>query len=69
MSAEGAPAARYPGGELELFERAVRWKAYLGQHWGDDGWANVRSPFEPASAEDLALASERLAAADFALAA
>ncbi|MGI9592534.1 MAG: class I SAM-dependent methyltransferase [Myxococcota bacterium] len=31
MSAGGAPAVRYPGGELELFERATRWKAYLGR--------------------------------------
>ena len=31
MSAGGAPAARYPGGELELFERAIRWKTYLGR--------------------------------------
>ncbi len=44
-------------------------KAYLAQHWGDEAWANVRPPFQPASAEDLALASERLAEADFALAA
>jgi len=44
-------------------------KAYLAQHWGDTDWANVRPPFQPASAADLAAASERLAEADFALAA
>ena len=44
-------------------------KAYLAQHWGDEAWANVRPPFQPATAEELALASERLAQADFALAA
>nr|NIS43812.1 dihydrodipicolinate synthase family protein [Desulfuromonadales bacterium] len=44
-------------------------KAYLAQHWGDAAWANVRPPFTATSAEDLALASQRFAEADFALAA
>lgn len=44
-------------------------KAYFAQTWGDPSWAHVRPPFQPASADDLAAASERLAAADFALAA
>lgn len=43
-------------------------KAYFAQTWGDDGWTHVRPPFQAASADDLATASERLAAADFALA-
>ena len=44
-------------------------KAYFAQAWGDDGWTHVRPPFQAATAADLALASERLAEADFALAA
>lgn len=44
-------------------------KAYFGQSWGDAGWANVRPPFQPATAADLALVSGRLAEADFAIAA
>ena len=44
-------------------------KAYFAQTWGDAGWAHVRPPFQPASAADLAAASERLAEADFDLAA
>lgn len=44
-------------------------KAYFAQHWGDDGWTHVRPPFQKATASNLALATERLAAADFALAA
>ena len=44
-------------------------KAYFAQTWGDASWANVRPPFQMASADDLATASTRLAAADFALAA
>ena len=44
-------------------------KAYFGHVSGDAGWAHVRPPFQPATAADLALASERLAAADFAIAA
>ena len=44
-------------------------KAYFAQHWGDDGWTHVRPPFQPASADDLATACERLTEADFALAA
>ena len=44
-------------------------KAYFGQAWGDAGWTHVRPPFQPATAADLALASGRLAEADFAIAA
>jgi hypothetical protein len=44
-------------------------KAYFAQSWGDAGWTHVRPPFQPATAADLALASERLAEADFAIAA
>ncbi len=44
-------------------------KAYFGQVSGDSGWANVRPPFQPTTAAELALASERLAEADFAVAA
>lgn len=44
-------------------------KAYLAQHWGDEGWAHVRPPFQRATAEHLALVNERLASAEFALAA
>ncbi len=44
-------------------------KAYFAQTWGDPSWAHVRPPFQPASADYLAAASEHLAAADFALAA
>ncbi len=43
-------------------------KAYLAREKNDASLANVRPPFTPASAADLATASERLAAASFELA-
>jgi 4-hydroxy-tetrahydrodipicolinate synthase len=44
-------------------------KAYLARERGDDGFVNVRPPFTKASAANLATASDKLAAADFRLAA
>jgi len=44
-------------------------KAYLAREHNDPGMANVRPPFLPASEEALATASDRLAAANFELAA
>jgi 4-hydroxy-tetrahydrodipicolinate synthase len=44
-------------------------KAFIARERGDDGFANIRPPFMRASEADLATASEKLAAADFELAA
>lgn len=44
-------------------------KAYLAQQTGEESWRNVRPPFRPGTAEDLATASGKLSAADFKLAA
>jgi 4-hydroxy-tetrahydrodipicolinate synthase len=44
-------------------------KAYFAQTWDDNSWTHVRPPFQVANPKDLATASERLAAADFTLAA